>query len=464
MVSIKDELASPLHELVSQVERTFPYASALVTRSRALNVRSSSREERIDEVGPTVGAVFTAWNGAFFEEVATGDLTPDGLAAAARELRNRAGTGPKAGLVEIPVADYAPEGCLSYRSPAEIDPDSVSLQEKMDICRKGRGRAASIDSRVVEAQCMYKEEHVESVFVGGRADMSQKISRVSFGFSVIFRDGGVVRFDGESNGGTGGFELAAIEDSQWDAVAARIPGLLRATPIEPGYHDVVVSPTAAGLIAHEAFGHGVEADMFLKGRAKSREYLGKAVGSGLVNLFDDPTYPGGFGTCAFDDEGQPASKTQILRNGVFVQGLTDLSSAMRLGLPRTSNGRREAVNKAYPRMTNTYFGAGDDRLEDMIAGIDRGYYLGQTLSGMEDPKDWGVQCIIAWARAIQHGRLTDKFHTQVGLTGYVPDLLGSIRMVGRDLKLYGGTCGKGHKEMIRVGMGGPHLTMRARLG
>ena len=462
MDSVQSRLAPVLHQLVLDLEHRFPYASALVKRSRTLSVRSSSSEERVDEVGPTAGAVFAAWNGERFCEVATGDLSVNGLAAAAKELAGRASrVKAGAGALEVPTG---PATELSYRTPQQIDPDTISLEQKIDLCRKGRDRAASLDPRVVEARCAYVEDHVESLFVSRLSEMSQRIGRVTFSFNDVFREGGVVRYDGEANGGTGGFELATIDESQWDDVASRIPGLLKATPVEPGYYGVVVSPSAAGLIAHEAFGHGVETDMFLKGRAKSREYLGKAVGSGQVDLFDDPTYPGGYGSYGFDDEGQPASKTQILRTGVFIQGLTDLNSAMRLGIPRTANGRRQDVNKAYPRMTNTYFGTGEDRLEDMISSIDRGIYLGPTESGMEDPKDWGVQCILAWGRVIEHGKLTDKFHPQVGLTGYVPDLLGSIDMVGRDIKLYGGGCGKGYKEFVRVGMGGPHLKMKARLG
>lgn len=456
-----DELLAPvLHDLVLQIERKLPYASALVTSSRSLNVSSSSRDERISETGPTAGAVFSAWNGEFFEEVATGDLSPDGLAAAARELAAKA-VRHGDGVVAVPAG---PAGTLSYRTPQKIDTETVSLEEKIALCRRGRERAASLDTHVVEAQCSYAEERVQSLFVSRVSEMSQDLCRVVYSFNDVFADGGTVRYDGETSIGTGGFELAAIPDAEWDAVAARIPRLLEATPVAPGYYDLVVSPNAAGVIAHEAFGHGVETDMFLKGRAKSREYLGKPVGSELVNLYDDPTYPGGFGSYGFDDQGQPASRTQILKNGVFVQGLTDLNSAMRLRIPRTANGRRENVNKAYPRMSNTYFGAGDDELEDMIAGIEHGLYLGPTESGMEDPKDWGVQCILGWAREIEGGKLTNKYHTHVGLTGYVPDLLGSISMVGKDLKLWAGGCGKGYKEFVRVGMGGPHLKMRGRLG
>lgn len=464
-----DHLRSLLAELVAEMEQKVPYAAAFVTRTHQLGVSSSSRDERVTETGPSAGAVLTVWNGRHFQERATGDLTPDGLRQAARELLDATQTAaplPGQPGAEPGFADLlaGPPRHLDYRTPQAVDPGTVSLEEKLDLCRRGRDRAATLDPRIVEAECGYSEQRVESLFVNRRADLRQEVWRIYHTAGAVFTDNGVVRSDGAFGGGTGGFELAGIPDAEWEEFARRIPGLLQATPVEPGHYDVVVCPAAAGLIAHEVFGHGVETDMFLKGRARSREFVGRAVGSSLVDLYDDPTYPGGFGTSAFDDEGQPSSRTQVLEAGVFVQGLTDLNSAVRLGLPRTANGRRQGTNKVYPRMTNTYFGPGTDRLEDMIASIDKGVYLGMASSGMEDPKDWGVQCIISWGEVIENGRLTGRYHTNLGLTGYVPDLLGSVSMVGGDLKLIGGGCGKGYKEIVAVGMGGPHLRMKARLG
>jgi TldD protein len=96
--------------------------------------------------------------------------------------------------------------------------------------------------------------------------------------------------------------------------------------------------------------------------------------------------------------------------------------------------------------------------------VDRGVYLNKTSSGMEDPKGWGMQVTSHYAEEIAHGRLTGRRFNQVGITGYVPEILQSIDAVGDDFVLTGGTCGKGHKEWVPVSSGGPHLRLKARLG
>ena len=51
------------------------------------------------------------------------------------------------------------------------------------------------------------------------------------------------------------------------------------------------------------------------------------------------------------------------------------------------------------------------------------------------------------------------------MTGYVPDVLGSVSMASTDRHIAGnGACGKGHKEWVKVADGGPYLKLRARLG
>ena len=213
--------------------------------------------------------------------------------------------------------------------------------------------------------------------------------------------------------------------------AGRILGAPRLTP---GRYDCIFSPEFAGIFAHEAFGHGTEADMFLQRRSRGQEYLGKQVASPLVDLYDSPALPGQAASFYFDHEGKLAEETKIIEQGILKRPLTDLHSALCLGLKRSANGRRESyAHKIYARMTNTYFGPGSSSFEEMLADIEFGYYLDHPSNGMEDPKGWGIQLEGLYAEEISQGKLTGKVFSPVIVTGYVPDLLA--------IHHYGGTTG-----------------------
>jgi TldD protein len=226
-----------------------------------------------------------------------------------------------------------------------------------------------------------------------------------------------------------------------------------------------MSPGVSGVTCHESFGHGVETDMFLKERARAAHFIDQTVGSPLVNIFDDPSQPGGFGSYFFDDEGQMASPTQIVEGGLFRRGITDLYSATALNIPRSANGRRQDYSrKAYARMSNTYFGAGTSSLDEMLAQVDHGIYLDKWSSGMEDPQGWGIQVTCHYGHEIKGGKITERVFAPIGISGFVPDVLQSITAVGKEWRLEAGNCGKGHKEIVPVASGGPHLLLKARLG
>jgi len=242
--------------------------------------------------------------------------------------------------------------------------------------------------------------------------------------------------------------------------------LTTAKPVVPGVYDVITDPSISGLIAHEAFGHGVEMDQFVKDRALAREYVGKYVASPICNMRDGAASVLSAASYFFDDDGVLAGDTQIIKDGILVTGISDLASATQLGTAPTGNGRRESSRrKAYSRMTNTFFEKGSDKLEDMIASIDHGYMLFETSNGMEDPKNWAIQCVAQYGIEIVDGKLTENYVSPVVISGYVPDLLKSISMVSDDFTVIGsGMCGKGYKEWVRVSDGGPALKVKVKLG
>lgn len=242
--------------------------------------------------------------------------------------------------------------------------------------------------------------------------------------------------------------------------------LLDSTLPTPGIYDIIADPSITGLIAHEAFGHGVEMDMFVKDRAQAKEYMNKRVASPLVNMHDGASSTFSVASYFFDDDGVLAHDTKIIDKGILVSGISDVLSASELNTIPTGNGRRENYkHKSYTRMTNTFFEKGNSSLDDMIKSIKQGYLIAVTNNGMEDPKNWGIQCTAHYGREIIDGKFTGKIISPVVMSGYVIDLLNSISAVSKDFVVTGiGSCGKGHKEWVRVSDGGPYLKARVKIG
>jgi TldD protein len=264
--------------------------------------------------------------------------------------------------------------------------------------------------------------------------------------------------------GQGGLELATLPDDKIEKLRRDFVESFTYLPMEAGEYDVVFAPEVSGLLAHESFGHGVEMDQFVKDRAKAREFLGKPVAAPIVSLYDDPSIAGARGSYPFDDEGVVAAPTKIIDAGTFVQPLTDLMSATFLGTKRTPNGRTQGFDrKVYARMSNTFIGRGETPPEQVLASLDNGLYLEGFRNGIEDPQGWGIQFTAGVAREYKGGKRTGRVFATPNVTGYVPDILNAITLVGSDFALEPGSCGKGFKEFVAVTSGGPHLRTRARV-
>jgi TldD protein len=216
----------------------------------------------------------------------------------------------------------------------------------------------------------------------------------------------------------------------------------------------------------------------LRGAARASQFVGQRVGSDLVNIVDFGGLPGKNGSIFFSDDGVLADAPVVLVKDGILQPtmMTDVYSYASMagfmpGLRLSANGRLERYDHpVYARMTNTYFvppsaEAGGMTREDLVADTDRGVLIEKMTSGMEDPLGWGVQLQALRGREIDGGKLTGRLYYQVGLTGYVPDVLASVDGVTTDLWLEsGGTCGKGQKEYVRTATGGPYVRCRMKLG
>jgi TldD protein len=453
-----------LREIVADMERSVPYAAALMRASEGLRLDLRDGGQTANRLDPLAGVVLTASDGHALAETATDLLDPDAVRAAAAELvasiqgRSSNGSRPPLNIVVEELGD------VDFATPVKIDPASLTLADKLARYEAVRRQLRSSDPRAVQASAGYGETLQQQVFVNRASMITQQVRRTTLALVLYVSDGQQQRYDYFGRGGTGGLERIEVPPAEIEEMAAVAVALLTARPVPAGVYDIVADPSVSGTIAHEAFGHGVETDMFLKDRARAADYVGQRVGSELVNIIDDPTVPGGYGGYFADDEGQPAGPTVIIRDGVFQRGLTDLYSATRLGIPRSANGRRESVHrKAYARMSNTFFARGQSSRDELLASLDDGLYVCRALNGMEDPKGWGIQIWTNFAREYRNGKPTGVIYSPVAMTGYVPDVLGDVSMVADDFEIVPGTCGKGWKEYVPNGSGGPHIRTRLRL-
>jgi len=453
------ELRPALGQIVDLGLQGAPYFSVLLSSRYGLNILVDDREERVTETKPAVGTVLSAFDGATNFERAVAGFYLSEIQQAARDLTHG-----------ISFQKYTPRAEPQrhgeFATPVQIDPLEMSTQEKLDRCRELKYRAKGRDPRIINVRVIYDELNEHAVFADASADLAQRVQRVSMFLVVIVAGAdGDVHYDFHAKSGTGGWEVLTWSDEEIQHTIDAALAMLSAERIEPGEYRVITAPGVSGSICHESFGHGVETDMFLKERARAAYFIDKVVGSQMVNIADDPSQPGSYGSYFFDDEGHMAAPTQIVEHGVFRRGITDRYSAAMLDLPRSANGRRQDFSrKAYARMSNTFFGPGTSTLEDMIAQVDHGIFLDQWSSGMEDPQGWGIQVTCHYGHEIKGGKITERVFAPIGVTGYVPDVLQSITDVGNELVMDGGSCGKGHKEIIPVASGGPHLLLTLRLG
>ena len=453
------ELRPALGEIVGLgLRQHAPYFSVLLSSKHGLTIEVNNREEQVTEHPPAAGTVLSAFDGATNFERAIGGFKREEIQTAARDF-----------IKDISFQSYIPPAQSERRgdfvTPMQIDPLDLSIQEKLDRCREVQQRVKGQDARIVNVRVIYNELNEHAVFADPNADLAQRVQRVKmYLFVVVAGAAGDVRYDFHIKYGASGWEVLTWNDDEIQGVVDGALALLNAERIEPGEYRIISTPGVSGVICHESFGHGVETDMFLKERARAAHFIDKIVGSPLVNIADNPSQPGSYGSYFFDDEGQMATPTQIVENGVFRRGITDRYSAAALHIPRSANGRRQDYSrKTYARMSNTFFSPGSSTLDEMIAQVDYGIFLDKRISGVEDPQGWGIQVTCHYGHEIKGGKITERVLAPIGITGNVPDVLQSIIAVSNQLQMFGGSCGKGHKEVVPVALGGPHLLLTARL-
>ena len=344
--------------------------------------------------------------------------------------------------------------------PEENNPLTIPLAEKkqlLDAYNALIWRTPKLQTSIIA----YSDSHKKVIFLSSLGSyIQQERSDITLRLSAIAAEDGEVQQVGLSMGSRGDFSQISSLHQQVEEVAKHAVELLSAPQVKGGEYTVVLDPVLAGVFAHEAFGHLSESDyVYENERLRQIMVLGRKFGSPELNIVDSAAIPGLRGSYKYDDEGVPATKTYLIREGKLVGRLHSRETAAKMGEKPTGNAR--AINYHYPpivRMTNTYIEPASASFDEIIGDIKEGVYAKNWIGGTTSMEMFTFSAGEAYM--IRHGKLAEALRPVV-LTGNVFTTLNHIDAIGNDLEMnQGGGCGKGMQMPLPVSNGSPHIRIR----
>ncbi len=359
-----------------------------------------------------------------------------------------------------------------YASPFRIDPFAVPLEDKVSVLLRADAEMRRVPGiGVAEGNFVaFREEKTFASSEG--AFIEQTVTETGAGIEATAVAGGEVQsrsyptaFGRQQM--QRGYELVEELDLPGHAGAAaeEAAALLTAPQCPAGVTTIILESSQLGLQIHESCGHPTELDRVLGTEAS---YAGTSFltldkrgsfryGSPLVNIVADATAPEGLGSFAYDDEGVPAQRIYLVREGIFQDYQSSRETAATLGIASSGGMRADGwANLPLVRMTNVNLEPGQWTLDDLIADTDEGLYLATNRSWSIDDRRLNFQFGTEAAYEIKNGKL-GRLLKNATYTGMTPEFWGSCDAIcnADHWKLWGlPNCGKGEPgQAAHVGHG-----------
>ncbi len=385
----------------------------------------------------------------------TGDADLRDQVRAAIRLAQTIETDP---ITLAPIAPITDQVCAAPL----IDFRAVPLSAKQTLIAGYNDLLLNFDPRIESTYVAYSDAFITTWYANTEgAFIYQERPLIDLQFAAVAREGDNVQRGHKSLALACGYE-AALDRAELARSAAQLATeQLSAQVVKAGRYTVVLDPIMAGLFTHEAFGHLSEAD-FIAENPDAREMmtLGRSFGPRNLNIYDDGAVARLRGSMAYDDEGVPAQKTWLMRDGVLVGRLHNRETAGQMGECPTGNARATSYRYApQVRMTNTAIAPSDGgSLHDLIKDIGLGVYACDWAGGETLLEDFTF--VAKHGYMIRRGELAEPLRSMT-LTGNVFETLQNIDGIGSDFAWdeSSGDCGKG-AEGLPVCDGGPHVRVR----
>lgn len=360
----------------------------------------------------------------------------------------------------VTLAEVAPAEQVTQAALTE-DFREVPLREKVGLLKQLNDVMLGADDAIQSTRAIYRDR-MQTVYYGNSQGTWIVEDRPLLDLYCVAE---AVRGNDVQTGvraftrANAGFEVCRDTEAMAREASEEARRQLDAAPVKGGVYPVVLNPTLAGVFVHEAFGHLSESDFVYENEdAQKMMRMGRRFGRDLLNIADsgveepDGDLPG---THAFDDEGVPMRRTQLVKEGVLVGRLHSRETASKLAEEPTGNARAQDYNHApIVRMRNTFIEPGETSFDEMIGDIKEGIYACHSRGGQTCLGTFSFSSGYAWM--IRDGKVAEPIRDVI-LAGDLFQTLENVVAVGDDFSWdNSGRCGKDGQRMP-VGMGSPHI-------
>ena len=442
-----------MEKIIRILEKTY-YGDVRLETGMAFSVDKNKSEENINTAS-SIGLCIRVFSDNKWHYLGFNEFNEEKILDETRRLVRGVGNKPSRLILQD-----------AWETDTEIrvkkNPYDISEEEKVKTIREIFNRLIE-NKKIINASVGLAHATNEVIFMNTEGSvLRQVLPYFKFSISPVAREGKRIEYDYFILAKQGGYELFTsidLDQKIQDVVNGSIQ-MLKAKVLKGGRHDIIVDPEISGVIAHESFGHGCEADQVLRNRSYLAALKGKKIISDLISIHDNSSLKGERGYFVFDDEGVKSSDTVLVKKGVLVNFMHDRQSAAFMNSDVTGNARAQDFSrKVFVRMSNTYIEPRDWKHDELVEDTDSGFYLIRAMTGMEDPLGGNLQIVTFKSREIKNGEL-GELYKGVGISGKVLEFLSSVDAVTDDFDMRGSGCGKGHEDYVPVSSGGPYVRVR----
>ena len=464
-----------LHQLQQKFKATCP-ASATFASLRYVEETTEVigvRRGVLEPIDKTIdrGVMVTVFASGGMGYAATADLSESGLRRAFDKAMDWAQR-TQGKMVFDPSTLDMPHSKGAYSSAVQFPWSDVSFAEKLELL-KNIDAQLPIDERIIDWSASLMNIRTESLYLTNEGgEIHQVWEMLAPDMMAVAHQNGQTQkrsFGSRGISQQTGWEIFDRIDYKDAAprIASEAVQLLEAPDCPTGNMDLILMPDQMMLQIHESIGHPLELDRIL---GDERNYAGTSFvtqdmfgsyqyGSELLNVTFDPAIPEEFASYAFDDNGTPAEKTFLIRNGVLEKPLGAAISQHRANMAGVANSRACSWNRPpMDRMANLNIEPGDKSLDELVASVERGVLMHTNTSWSIDDSRNKFQFGCEMGELIENGERKGIVKNP-NYRGISATFWRALKGVGnRDSFEVLGTpyCGKGEpNQVIRVGHASP---------